>query len=239
MALPNKITPCPILEAVTEIRFEAKYPADAIYGIAYTEFKSDFPEDITLPIMQIPEAIRLQDQSLKFKPYYQLRNDHYILQIGPQVISLITRGAYNDVGWDGYSKAIKDCFERVKKIEIASNVHRLGIRYINFFEIDIFDKINLQVLMGKDPLKSKKVAMKASLETGKFLSDLQVSNNSETTKDGNILRGSIIDIDAKLEADSISIDDMISSLVDIGHDEEKKLFFELLKPDFLKTLNPE
>ncbi len=40
--LPKKISPCPILEGIVEFRFESPFPDDAIFGIMYKEFKSDF-----------------------------------------------------------------------------------------------------------------------------------------------------------------------------------------------------
>ena len=44
MQIPKKITPCPILEAIVEIRFEPEEPDDAIFGIIYNKFKKRFPK---------------------------------------------------------------------------------------------------------------------------------------------------------------------------------------------------
>ena len=70
MQIPKKITPCPILEAIVEIRFEPEEPDDAIFGIIYNQFKKSFPEIEKLPILQIPDQFRSKDPNLIYKPHY-------------------------------------------------------------------------------------------------------------------------------------------------------------------------
>ena len=60
--LPFSIDPCPILEAIFEIRFESSFPGDAIFGIVYNEFKDEFQEVEQLPVLQLPAAMRDQPQ---------------------------------------------------------------------------------------------------------------------------------------------------------------------------------
>ena len=70
MAAPKKITPCPIIESVVEIRFDSAIPAEAIFGVVYNAFNDIFPnKPINLPILQIPEQIRNSDPNLQYKPH--------------------------------------------------------------------------------------------------------------------------------------------------------------------------
>ena len=91
MKLPKLIDPCPIIEAIIEIRFESKLISDAIFGVIYNSVKETFPKTENLPILQIPENIRINDPNLKYNPYYSLLNNNFILQIGPKVVSLINK----------------------------------------------------------------------------------------------------------------------------------------------------
>ena len=50
MKLPVTISPCPIVEAVAEVRFETLVPEDAIFGLVYQTLKTDFPKVETLPV---------------------------------------------------------------------------------------------------------------------------------------------------------------------------------------------
>ncbi|KJR40515.1 hypothetical protein MCHI_003591, partial [Candidatus Magnetoovum chiemensis] len=43
MALPKKITPCPIIEAIVEIRFSTDLLSDVIIGIVYKSLKDKYP----------------------------------------------------------------------------------------------------------------------------------------------------------------------------------------------------
>jgi uncharacterized protein (TIGR04255 family) len=239
ITLPKKITPCPILEAIVEIRFDSPFPPDAIYGVAYNAFKGNFPKTQSLPILQLPEPIRLQDPALRFKPYYKFTNSGFIFQIGPKVCLLSSIKEY--VGWTAFLEKIKDSFERIFKLEIIEKVTRLGIRYINSFESeDIFNKVNLKILMGSDPLKSERTIIRTAIKSGKFVNNLQVSNKVILNQGGKTQEGSIIDIDViTTDIPQKDIKNVIIDLIEEGHYEEKKLFFALLKKNFLATLNPE
>ena len=51
--------------------------------------------------------------------------------------------------------------------------------------------------------------------------------------------GSIIDIDTYVDDPKFTADKQLIELLDSEHEIIKNLFFSLLKPEFLKTLNPE
>lgn len=239
MTLPKKITPCPIIESVVEIRFDSATPAEAIFGMVYDVFKNIFPnKPINLPILQIPEQIRNSDPNLLYKPHFRLSNDTFLLQIGPKSISLINKGEY--VGWDIFSPKTQECLKIIKNIQIIKNTTRFGLRYINFFEdLDIFEKINLDLLLNKKPLESDKIFVKTSLKSENFTRDLKVSNDSNIKQNGNQKKGSIIDIDVYLKENGNTIIDQFDSILENAHSKEKELFFSLLKENFLKEFNPE
>ena len=85
-ALPVSISPCPIQEAVVEIRFSTTKPADAVFGILYAKVNQNFTSTNPLPILQIPEAIRSQDPNLTYQPHYVLSRGDLNLKIGPKVL---------------------------------------------------------------------------------------------------------------------------------------------------------
>jgi len=235
MALPNKITPCPIEEAIIEIRFTPKMPHDAIFGVVYQSFKDRFTKVQNLPILQIPEPIRMQDPLLLYKAYYQLSNDNFALNIGPKVLSLSNAKEY--IGWAAFSEEIKRCIKEISKLEVIEKVSRSGIRYINFFEGDVFKKINLEIKLGQEQLKSDSVLVRSTLKAGKFINNFRISNNVKLAQKGIPKEGSVIDIDTFLEG-QIDIQGF-DALIEEAHTEEKKLFFSLLREDFLKQLNPQ
>lgn len=234
--LPKKINPCPILEAIVELRFESPFPPDAIFGILYNEFKAEYSNLQELPILQLPELVRKQDPALKHQPYYKLfsQDKKFIFQIGARVVSLINLNPYD--GWSVFSGKLKNMIERLKKLSVIDAYTRVGIRYINGFDFNIFEKINLSLCMSKYPLIDFDASTRMEIPSGEFINTLQIANNAQVKKADGITKGSVIDIDAHIENPPKDIIETIEQ----GHLEEKKLFFALLKEEFLKKeFNPE
>lgn len=234
--LPNKINPCPILEAVVELRFESPFPPDAIFGILYNEFKAEYSNPQDLPILQLPELVRKQDPALKYQPYYKLfsPDKKFIFQIGARVVSLINLSPYD--GWTSFSVKLKNMIERIKTLSIADTYTRIGIRYINGFDFNIFEKINLSLCMSQDPLITFDSSIRMEVPSGEFINTLQIANNAQVKKVEGVRKGSVVDIDTHIENPKKDILEIIED----GHLEEKRLFFALLKEEFIKKeLNPE
>ena len=94
----------------------------------YNEFKTDYPNIEKLPILQIPEQFRSSDPNLRYKPYYQLKNDQTIIQIGTKVVSFVNVGKY--LGWPTFSEKAYNVFERLYKDFEIEKTHRVAVRYV-------------------------------------------------------------------------------------------------------------
>jgi len=239
--LPKKINRCPIREAVIELRFDSPFPLDAIFGIFYKEFQKDFPNPPEeLPILQLPEMVRRSDPNLKYQPYYKLtQNDTFLCQVGGRVFSIISMEPY--VGWSGFFEKTKDMLRRIQSIAILDKYTRLGIRYINTFDnLNIFEKVNIATLMNGTSFTELANEINLLVPMGDFTSKLHIANSARITKKINqkdiFSEGSVIDIDTYIQNPTKDI----LELIEAGHNEEKKLFFGLLREEFIKTeLNPE
>ncbi len=232
MALPKAISPCPILDAVFEIRFTTKIHPSAVFGMIYNILQADFPKVENLPILQLPEALRAADPNFKFKPHYRISNQYFVTQIGPDVLTISSFPEY--AGWDRFSKQIFTILESIEKASIIDTVLRIGIRYINFFDNDIFKNIDLKICIGKDDIAYKNTIVRTEIEQESYKSSLQVANNVNH----NNKLGSIIDIDTFTESNLTNLFQNKEHLISDAHTKEKELFYSLLKEDFLKTLNP-
>jgi len=236
MKIPKRINPCPIIEAIVEIRFESEMPPDAVFGILYNEFKSEYRTVEKLPILQLPEIVRSKDINLRFQPHYKLIHDDFLLQIGPDVLSLVNVNEY--VGWDNFSSRIRDTFSKLKKLTLVQKTNRLGIRYINFFKSDIYENINLKFFLSDQPFIAEQITFRSTLATGKFLTNLQIVNNGKVAVNNTAKSGSLIDIDTYIQQKELDLLN-IETFLEEGHKEEKKLFFRLLKSTFLEKFSPE
>ncbi|HOX74846.1 MAG: TIGR04255 family protein [Candidatus Methanofastidiosum sp.] len=233
MKLPLKISPCPIVEALLEIRFTTVIHPDAVFGLFYNALKSDFPKVDNLPILQIPDALRATDPNLKYKPLYKISNKDFVVQIGSDVFSINSMPDY--FGWSIFSERIFDVLHRIEELKIINSINRLGIRYINFFEGNIFDNINLKICINDEGINYKNTVIRTEMAQDTFISTLQIANNISNKKQF----GSIIDIDTFKDNDLTDFFRVKETLINDGHSKEKELFFNLLKEDFLSKLNPE
>lgn len=79
MRLPLKIDPCPIIDALVEIRFSTTIHPNAVFGLLYNALQTDFSKVENLPILQWPEAVRSSDPSLQFKPHYKISSKEFVV----------------------------------------------------------------------------------------------------------------------------------------------------------------
>lgn len=230
--LPKSIEKCPIVDSLVEIRFKSNINHNAIFGIIYNSLRSDFQKVENLPILQIPEAIRTTDPNLKHKPLYRISNDEYVVQIG---VDLLAIGAYPKyVGWDKFSKTIFDILDRVEKLNIIGEVDRLAIRYINFFEENIFKNIKLEISLTGSSIVNQKSVFRTEINHGNINSVLQISNEAQS----NNQFGSIIDIDCSRTIGLQNFFEKKEELINEIHLIEKDLFFNLISDDYLDKLIP-
>lgn len=237
MPLPKKISPCPIVEANIEIRFESEMPPEAVFGVVYNQFKNEYKGLEKLPILQIPEEIRSQDPALMFQPCYRLTNDNLIISIGPKVISIACVKEY--VGWDDFSAKALEILLKINESGIISKLLRVGLRYINFFDGNILDRIDLSAKIGESSLASNNTFIKTEFTRNEYSIVLQVANNANILVSNKQKIGSIIDIDTSISQFNKDTFGVSSKLLGAAHAEGKQFFISLLKKDFLESLNPQ
>jgi len=238
MKIPVKIDPCPIVDANIGISFEPNIVPDAVFGIVFKAIKDRYPNVNPLPILQIPEEIRHKDPNLINQPHYKVTNDTYSVLLGPKVITLSSPREY--VGWDNFIREIVDLYNRISAVDVIKQIERLGLRYINVFSFDIYEKINLSVNLGDRPIASNNTFIRAEIPSDNFVSILQIVNKASGNVENKPFSGSVIDIDTYTtqNLNNFFSDSKYLDLIIKGHEEEKKIFFALLKSDFLESLNP-
>ena len=230
--LPQQITPCPITEAVVEIRFESKIPGEVIPGLLFTKFGTALRDMQKLPILDLPSSLIEHDPNLRFSPQYKATMGDYVIQFGPRCVSVACVGEYK--GWSDFSAKIQVVFSGIFELGIIDKSLRLGVRYISFLNnMDIFPNLSIDLNVAGNSLIGQSNIIRSEFEIETFKCALQIANTSIA----NFQQGSSIDIDI-LTVDSAEITSNYSSLIDNAHTLEKKIFFNLLKDDFLKSLKP-
>jgi uncharacterized protein (TIGR04255 family) len=236
--LPKRIDPCPIIEAVYEIRYTSHAPSEAVFGMIYTQVKDLLPSINKLPILELPETIRSEDPNLRYQPYYELKQkDNVGLRVGPRVITFSNTKPYQ--GWTEWSNFINTVLEQVQGSGVIKAVERIGLRYINLFDSSILDQLNLSVVVNDKQILQETTSLRVELNDGAVLKILQVANNAGVLRDGKNVIGSVIDIDCVRNFSPNENYFMAHKEVAADvHQKEKELFFGLLKADILAKFNP-
>ena len=236
--LPVRIEKCPIVDALVELRFEARVDTNAVFGLIYGTLMQNYSGRVeNLPIMQLPEAVRVSDPALKFKPLYRIINKDVLIQIGTDVISISSPLPY--IGWTTFKRHVLDIIMLICKGKIINRVVRLGHRYVNFFESDLLDKITMHFQMT-DGYAIQNLIITTQVKDTDFDNTVQFSNNAALNLGSpNQKNGSIIDIDTFRDYSDDYFLGNIETEIEKAHQCEKTLFFSLLKPQFIDSLNPQ
>lgn len=237
--LPKKIAPCPIVEAALEIRFVPDRPWEHFPGLFAEKFGAKYPIEQDTGVSNIPQLIRQQDPRFAFLPFRRLVGEKFSIQAGPNTVGLVTKqNAYP--GWEEFWPAMAEIITGLGELKIMRETVRIGLRYINFFPFDIFDQLALSLNIGNAVLKNPETGLNTVFLHGQYRHFVQINNSSIIAgQDGKVPLGSILDIDTSINSDIPDIFDTGAALFRDAHQAEKSVFFGLLKPEYVATLNPE
>ncbi|MEY2485964.1 MAG: hypothetical protein QOH39_1612 [Verrucomicrobiota bacterium] len=236
--LPQRISPCPVVEAIFELRFSSGQPWTTMPGLLYTTIRDKYPEQLMLPISQIPDEVRRKEAAFAFLPVVQFLSANFVVQLGPRVVSLVTK--VNEYpGWRPIAEELGWLLERIQQTNIATEGERLGVRYVDFFKTDIFSELLLELQTAGRPLKDEERQITTVVKYGELAMRLLVGNNViVSAANGEPRRGSIMDVDAWYGPLEFELFNNVMQRFEEAHLAIKRLFFGLLKPEFLATLNP-
>jgi uncharacterized protein (TIGR04255 family) len=235
--LPTRIDPCPIVEAIAEIRFVSAVPEQVILGLIYAQVRERFPGNVLLPLALIPVEARLLNPALIYQPTAQFPSEEFLIQVGSRVAGLAIKPTRYP-GWPRMRTEIAYLFEALQKAAFISEAERLALRYTNFFEDDVYQKIKLNVLLDGKAYRSHEMAIMTSFPMGAATARLSVANNAVATIDGKAVPGSILDVDVWFSSLDFDLFERGLESFEEAHLLQKQIFFGLLKPEVVASLNP-
>jgi uncharacterized protein (TIGR04255 family) len=239
--IPIKITPCPIIDVVSEIRYKDDIASEIFAGMIFQALEKEGYNCIfqRLPINDTPIAIRMSNLHLKYQAHYVIDIGEVTIRISLSSVSIAIKGTY--LGWNAYYAHVKKFMQIIQNLNLISAPERLGLRYSSFFEQDIFDKIEISVKIAKEDLTNAKNYIRTEWSNLETDYTLQLSNHVLLNEDNKTNKpGSLIDIDVStISKDKMYKMEDCKKLLIKFHNDEKQIFFKMLKPEFLQSLNPE
>lgn len=236
--LPVKIDPCPIIEAILEIRFVTSESWHTLPGLLFARIRDRYPEQKGLPLAQLPEELRRREPAFTYQPLIQfLSRGDFLIQFGPRVVSLVTKSK-EYLGWAALEKEMTWVVSELQQTGFVLEGERLGVRYINFFSFDIFEKLVLDASAAGKRFRGTELSITSVLTRPPLTSRLLIANSAIVGVAEGARHGSVLDIDVWLGPSDFDLFQNGVSKFNEVHQFGKQIFFGLLKPDFLATLNP-
>lgn len=233
MPLPREIIPNPLIGSTVEIRYNSDIDKKKLLSLVFTQFQNELP---TLTHSSIPEQIKALDPNFQFSPDYILSNEYYSLSFSSKVISFENTSDYRL--WSNYFPFITTCLKKFYSLGIIKYIDRIGVRYASVFENapSISSVIRETPIIQFENYKQKFGLFNCDLSNDRINIHLQIAGNAAITKNNRIRTGSLIDIDAFLMK-KIEPNEEVFTIIEELHQEEKKLFWELLSDSFKEKLN--
>lgn len=223
--------PCPITDAVFEIRFDGSLDkVEELFFQIYNVVKELFNDSdyIRLPVLDIPLDLRKNNKNFILTPHYHIKGRDYILRVAPCAISIGLVGEYSN--WNDFSQFIFSVIDKY----LPSNIKRIGLRYISFFQNNIFDKTNIKLTINDNSLITGKNLIRYEFEEKLFKCILQISNIASLAINTSQLQGSNLDIDVIYEL--IKEDTDLKEVINNAHTIMKDILGTILTTEFIKEL---
>lgn len=237
--LPTRITPCSIVNAVTEVRFQTDQSPTVVPGLVYSAVRDRFPKQAELGQAQIPDAARANLPELRYAPTVVMHGEHLSLHVGPRGFSLGMRsGEYP--GWSVYREMLTWVLAQLRPLGLIKVPERLGLRYSDFFNHPLQTCLQADLLIGGRSEIDQPLQVTSHLKRQDHICRVQFTNPAVLESPQGAKQGCLLDVDMGFSVDPQLFWDQAVARFDQAHKVQKEMFFrELLKPAFLATLNPE
>lgn len=142
--------------------------------------------------------------------------------------------------WSNFSEIIKTQLDKLFSLDSINTIERVGVRVANIFEGDdnINEILNFVPLMNFDSYRQEITIFRTNFFKDDIKLHLQIGEKVRITNERINKSGTYIDIDASVSND-LPINITLFETIETMHIELKKLFFFLIREDYLKNkLNP-
>lgn len=239
-------------DTIISIQFTPLIPPETVVGYVHHLLKEQLK---SLPTEQSP-WLRFEPANLTIESrpalFFLTLDEQFRIDVDGNSITFNSVGVYP--GWESFRQVFQNCIKPLFDNSVIKSIQRLGIRYINRFDqIRIFDHVNVSIEVGGVISLTHRQQFRTEFSKNGFWNVLTMVNGYPVEQqrlteiaekvdlsvpDDRIF--SLIDVDVIRFFDTNqpnSYENLLSQIEE-AHIEEKTIFFSLLKPNFLASLNP-
>lgn len=242
--IPLRLRKEPLLEAIWEIRFSGRNSsvADLLPGMLFKSFPDKYTKATKLPAADMPAPLIECDPSALYAPQIQLAGAaNQAIQIGDRALSLSCRRPYS--GWNRFAADIVEIANAVQETGLVDRLERFSLKYIDLIELEKPEGLallDLDLKMGGHQLASKPVQLRTEIYEKDLIHIIQIISPAQVGLPGTDerLKGVLVDIDTiKFITEDASWGVLYQKLDDV-HASCKRMFFSMLKPETIESLEP-
>ena len=238
--LPTRITPCSIVNAITEVRFITDQSPTVVPGLVYSAVRERFPLQAELPQAQIPDEARSRMPEMRYLPTVVMHGEQLSLHVGPRSFFLSMKESSEYPGWSVYREMLTWVLERLRPLRMIKAPERLGLRYSDFFARPLHECLQVDLLIGGKSEIGQPMQVASHLTRRDHVCRVQISSPAVLESKQGAKQGCLLDVDMGITVDAQLFWEQAVTRFDQAHKIQKEMFFrELLKPAFLDTVNPE
>ncbi|OFZ67518.1 MAG: hypothetical protein A2V79_07265 [Betaproteobacteria bacterium RBG_16_56_24] len=232
------------MDAVFEVRFTSAFPAGSVLpGLLFGKLDGD--KKIEQLLSQIPQVMRDADPNLRFAPLSRLDWGQFYINVGDRIVAVGFKHPYP--GWNSFKPAIIKVMDVLKEAKVIKSVERYSLKYIDLLPAtglrEQVSFVNFDVTLAGHKLEDEAFQIRLEIPRDGFIHAVQVvSSATATLHTGETRQGLIVDVDTIANQQGEAFEDLLSGFsdkLDAIHQANKKVFFDCLKPQTIKTLEPE
>ena len=231
--LPKKITPDALLETYVEVYYTTKSPAEVAFGKFYEVLTQDF--DYLRPPAQVLNSVLGGQIQTQDEPLFRGQGIQFRLRDG--FVGISCSAEY--LGWPLYRQRLSQVLQHLTVTGEILAFTRVGLRYINALP---WRPANEQLLVQLPTLPTGLIVEQfrywAQLRTDDgYQVNLMLSDDQRVV--GREGPQSLFDLDIIWEHGPLATLSEVLAKLDETHQREKEVFFGLLNPAYLASLNPQ
>ena len=243
--LPIKLKKEPLVDAVFEIRFSSVTAASSVLpGFFFAKLEPKEWQIEPLPVASIPSQIRTVDPNLRDRPIIRIHWDNFVILVGDSALGVGCKIPY--AGWAKFRERIIKAVELLMDTKIVQNIERYSLKYVDIVEgenlAEQIQRVNIDIRVGGHTIKEELFTVRAEIPNHEFLNIIQVAASATaTTPDGRMRKGTLVDIDTLYNYQTNDLGKFSIELptrLDEIHNENKRIFFQCLKPETITYLEP-
>ncbi len=243
--MPNPTIKClsksPLIEALFEIRFSPIdiNVAEMFSGLMYSALRSDFPSVTPLQLANAPIEFREAHEILKYQATHRIFSPTQSLQIGPRVLAISIQ-KYES--WANFKALILKVLTAANHLNVISRIERYSFKYINVIpEPDnksVLSDFNIELQCCSRPVANKGLQIRYEENNDGYVNVVQLAAGANAKNFAGEKSGTLLNIDTIRELEDSSFFSATDEILERGHTEAKRVFFDLLKYDAVQQFQP-